>query len=196
MMWFYCLTAACSLDKNVWNIWAVWTCTWSWKEQPLKDASRTSPTPNYAVRNLVVAVVVFRLQLFPLHHSPSCFYFHRAPFLFLSPDPSRLLFKLVIRMLWVAVVHHLSSKFITRGVRESTGIHLFSTRSVWLRVISIIQDILNYFLYFQACLLGADDPQLLLTLINHAFPRLPPFICTLSAALQLIGGYRIPVYIV
>lgn len=72
-----------------------------------------------------------------------------------------------------------------------------ATPSVWLRVLSfIIQDISNYFLYFKACLLGADDPQLLLTLINHAFPRLPPFIRTLSAALQLIGGYRMPVYIV
>lgn len=42
-----------------------------------------------------------------------------------------------------------SSKFITGGVRESTGAHLFSAGSVWLSVISFIQDILNNFLYFK-----------------------------------------------
>lgn len=156
-----------------------------------------SPTPNYVVHNLAVAVVVFSLQLFPLHHSPSCFYFHWTTSLFLAPDPSRLLLKLVIRMLQSRCcsppqlsIYHRRCAWIDRySARAPFACMLFlSSKVSWISFY-----ILSMFTWSSGFV---HDSQLLLTLINHASPWFPPLICTLSAALKLIGYYRILVYIV
>lgn len=96
--------------------------------------------------------------------------------------------------------HRRISTLISGGERESTYIHLFSMSSIWLCVISFIQDIFELFSIFLSMFTRSwvftDDPELLFTLLNHASPFFPCSICTFSTALQVIGRYRILAYVV
>lgn len=153
-----------------------------------------SPTPNY-VHNLAVAVVLFSLQSFPLHHSPACFYFHRTTSLFLSPDQSLTAVKTCHHQdaaeslpFTASALSLLQEVCVNRQVfvylaRASFGCMLFLSSKIFWSLFYI----LSMFTWSSGF---AHNPQLRLTLINHASPRFPPFICTLSAALQLVGCYR------